>query len=151
MGKWQKNDYLKCPECLNLIRAYPDLSLDVRGYNLLNNHKNINTKNKDSLATDIVQFYTKLLNEITINEKIRSRDIENNYEYWKSNYSWFSDFITGRNLDGFTEYAVNSLDYKNRVGMHYMMTYNAVLIQYNDFKKKAEILVNRIEKIKTYD
>jgi len=150
-GEMTNNDYLNCLECLNLIRSYPDLSLDVRGYNQLNNYKNINNKKKDDLITDIVQFYTKQLYEIRLDERIRNNGFDNNFEYWKSNYSWFSDFITDRNVDGFTEYAVNSQDYKNRVGMHYMMTYSVVLTQYSEFKNKAEILINRIEKINAND
>ncbi|PHS68000.1 MAG: hypothetical protein COB12_01945 [Flavobacterium sp.] len=144
-GKMTKEDYLKCPECLRLITGYPDLSLDVRGYNLLNNHKNISENNKDSLTANIVQFYTEQLYEININEEQKGEDFGNNYQYWKNNYSWFSDFATRRNTAGFIEYAVNSQDYKNRVGMQYLINYDVLLLQYADFKKNAENLIGRIE------
>lgn len=145
-GKMTEEDYLKCPECLRLITGFPDLSLDLRGYNLLNNHKNISKNTKDSLTANIVQFYTKQLVEININEEQRATDFQNNYLYWKENYSWFSEFVTRRNLEGFTEYAVNSQDYKNRVGMQYLMAYDVLLLQYEDFKENAENLITRIER-----
>jgi Family of unknown function (DUF6090) len=144
-GKMTEEDYLKCPGCLSLITGFPDLSLDLRGYNLLNNHKNTSKNTKDSLTANIVQFYTEQLLEININEEQRATDFQNNYLYWKENYSWFSDFVTQRKLDGFTEYAVNSQDYKNRVGMQYLMAYDVLLEQYKDFKNQAQKLITRIE------
>jgi len=144
-GKMTKEEYAKCPGCIDIIMGYPDLSLDLRGYNLLNNYKYTSKSDKDSLTANIVQFYNEQLLEININEEQRGKDFANNYQYWKNNYSWFSDFVTGRNTAGFIEYAVNSQDYKNRVSMQYLMNYDVLLLQYKDFKENAENLISRIE------
>jgi len=142
-GKMTKKDYLDCRGCMGLIMGFPDLSLDVRGHNLLKNYKNA-ASGIDSLSVDIVQFYTQQLNEINLNEDLRTEDFSKNYHYWKSTQSWFSDFITERNSDGFIDYAVNSQDYKNRVAMFYSMT-NILSKQYKAFSKNAAILIKRIE------
>jgi len=140
-----KKDYLKCKDCTNPISGFPDLSFDVRGYNLLKNYKKISTSATDSLSVAIVQFYTKNLNEISVNEELRSEDFSENYHYWKTTQPWFSDFITNEKLDGFIAYAVNSQDYKNRVAMVNLMT-NLLSTQYKSFSKKAALLIKRIEK-----
>jgi len=142
-GKMTKKDYLKCPECTDIILGFPDLSLDVRGYNLLKNYKNA-ASDSDSLSVDIVQFYTQQLNEIQINEDLRSEDFSENYHYWKTTQPWFSDYITNRNLDSFIDYAVNSQDYKNRIVMINIMT-NLLSRQYKAFSKNAKVLIKRIE------
>ncbi|MFK5891094.1 MAG: DUF6090 family protein [Flavobacteriaceae bacterium] len=142
-GKMTKKDYLDCKGCTGLIAGFPDLSLDVRGYNLLKNYKNA-ASGIDSLSVDIVQFYTQQLNEIQINEDLRSEDFSENYHYWKTTQPWFSDFMTERNSDGFIDYAVNSQDYKNRVAMFYSMT-NILSKQYKSFSKNAAMLIKRIE------
>jgi len=142
-GKMTKKDYLKCTECTDIILGFPDLSFDVRGYNLLKNYKN-SVSGIDSLSVDIVQFYTQQLNEIQINEDLRSEDFSENYHYWKTTQPWFSDFMTERNSDSFIDYAVNSQDYKNRVAMINMMTY-LLSSQNKAFSKKATVLIKRIE------
>ncbi|MCF6214485.1 MAG: DUF6090 family protein [Flavobacteriaceae bacterium] len=142
-GKMTKKDYLKCTECTGIILGFPDLSFDVRGYNLLKNYKNT-ASGIDSLSVDIVQFYTQQLNEIQINEDLRSEDFSDNYHYWKTTQSWFPDFLIKRKSDGFIDYAVNSQDYKNRVTMAYSMT-NRLSKQYKAFSKNAAMLIKRIE------
>lgn len=142
-GKMTKKNYLDCKGCTGLIAGFSDLSLDVRGYNLLKNYKNA-ASGIDSLSVDIVQFYIQQLNEIQINEDLRTEDFSKNYHYWKSTQSWFSDYVTERNSDGFIDYAVNSQDYKNRVAMFYSMT-NILSKQYKSFSKNATMLIKRIE------
>jgi len=143
-GKMTKKDYLDCKGCVGLIMGFPDLSFDLRGYNLLKDHKNISATDTDSLSITVVQFYTKQLNEINLNEDLRSEDFSENYHYWKTTQPWFSDFFTERNSDGFIDYAVNSQDYKNRVAMFYSMT-NILSKQYKAFSKNAAMLIKRIE------
>ena len=66
-GEMTKQDYLKNNDCSRVIMGYPDFSRDLRGYNLLNNHKDNSKLEKDSLTLDIVKFYTKQIVEIQLN------------------------------------------------------------------------------------
>lgn len=145
-GKMTKEDYIKNKECSRILMNYPDFSIDLRGYNLISNNLKSDT---DSLTIDIVQFYSKTTLEIELNEKSKNINFNNNYIYWQNNSSWFSSFILGRdktNLnEEFIEYSINSQDYKNRVALFYLINYQVLSIQYEEFKVNAEILVKRIE------
>jgi len=148
-GIMTKEDYSKDKNCSGILMGFPDFSMDLRGFNLLNNYKYNAKSENDSLALDIVQFYTKQTIEIGVNEASKVEHFNNNYEYWKSNSTWFSNYIfEKRNTilnEEFIEYSINSQDYKNRVAMSYLMNYQVLIPQYEEFMGKAKNLVIRIE------
>jgi len=109
-GSMTKEDYDNCNGCEFLIIGNPDLTIEKRGYNLLNNFSSSKIS-AESLTIKIVQFYTKQLTKITVDDDLRGNDIANNVNDWKNNYKWYSDYITDRNNDGFIEYALNNQDY----------------------------------------
>lgn len=143
-GEMTREDYEKCQECKYLIVGSLDLSIEKRGYNLLNNF--ISAKiSVDSLSIKIIQFYTKQLNELTIDNPVRGNDIENNINHWKDNYTWYSDFITQRESDGFIEYALNNPDYTNRVANFYLLNYTIYIPILETFNIEAKSILNELE------
>jgi len=81
-GLMTKEDYKICDGCEWLIIGNPDLTIETRGYNLLNNFK----INAGSLSNTIVQFYTKQLAKLSVDDGLRGNDIGNNVNHWKDNY-----------------------------------------------------------------
>tara|TARA_R110001583_G_scaffold10179_12_gene47384 strand:+ start:1974 stop:2687 length:714 start_codon:yes stop_codon:yes gene_type:complete len=134
-------DYKTCNSCELLIIGNPDLTIETRGYNLLNNFK----MNAGSLTNDIVQFYTKQLAKLSVDDGLRGNDIENNVNHWKDNYKWYSDLITKQNNDEFIEYALNNKDYKNRVANYYMLNYTIYIPKLEAFISEAKVILKQIE------
>ncbi|NOY48219.1 MAG: hypothetical protein GXO84_08530 [Chlorobi bacterium] len=140
-GLMTKEDYKICDGCEWLIIGNPDLTIETRGYNLLNNFK----INAGSLSNDIVQFYTKQLAKLSVDDGLRGNDVANNVNNWKDNYKWYSDFITERNNDEFIEYALNNQDYKNRVANYYLLNYTIYIPKLEAFNSEAKIILKQLE------
>jgi Family of unknown function (DUF6090) len=140
-GLMTKEDYKICDGCEWLIIGNPDLTIETRGYNLLNNFK-INAGN---LPNDIVQFYTKQLAKLSVDDGLRGNDVANNVNNWKDNYKWYSDFITERNNDEFIKYALNNQDYKNRVANYYLLNYTIYIPKLETFNSEAKVILKQLE------
>jgi hypothetical protein len=143
-GKMTKKDYENCDGCEYLIVGSIDLSIEKRGYNLLNSFgaSKIST---DSLTIRIAQFYTKQLNELNVDNPTRLNDIENNINHWKDNYYWYSDYISGRNKNGFIDYALNTSDYTNRVANYYLLHYTIYIPILEEFNSEAQVILKQLE------
>ena len=139
-----KEDYENCYVCKRIIIGAPDLTIEKRGYNLLNKF-NTSKINADSLTNEIVQFYTKQLTKLHVDDGLRGNDIANNVNNWKDNYNWYSDYITGRNNDGFIEYALNNYDYTNRVANYYLLNYNIYIPNLKTFNSEAQVILEQLE------
>ncbi|WP_051957594.1 DUF6090 family protein [Altibacter lentus] len=143
-GEMTREDYKQCRECKFLIVGSLDLSIEKRGYNLLNN-VSTSKMSIDSLSVKIVQFYTKQLVELTVDNPLRENDIENNINHWKENYTWYAAFITQQNSDSFIEYALNDPDYTNRVANYYLLNYTIYIPLLETFTTEAKSIVNELE------
>ncbi|WP_296380305.1 DUF6090 family protein [Winogradskyella sp.] len=143
-GLMTKEDYDNCNGCEWLIIGSPDLTIEKRGYNLLNNLNSSKTS-ADSLTIKIVQFYTKQLTKLSVDDDLRERDIANNVNDWKNNYKWYSNYITDRNNDGFIEYALNNPDYTNRVANYYLINYTIYIPKLEVFNTKARAILKQLE------
>ncbi len=143
-GLMTKEDYDNCVDCTRIIIGNPDLTIEKRGYNLLNNF-NTSKINADSLTNDIVQFYTKQLTKLFVDDGLRGNDIANNVNYWKDNYNWYSDYITARNNDGFIEYALNDHGYKNRAANYYLLNYTIFIPKLEAFNSEAQDIIDQLE------
>ncbi len=144
-GLMSKKDYEECSYCEYLIMGFPDIYLEKRGFNLLNNYSNNFQRIEDSLQIKVIRFYTKHLVELYVDDGHKSNDLENNYTHWKNTYDWYSDFITGRDFTGFIEYALNNQDYKNRVANYFFLHHTIDIRQLKDFNEGAKILIKQIE------
>lgn len=145
-NKITKEDYKNCLFCTRVITGYPDLTINKNGYNLLAKYTNNSKYYKDSLQLRAMQFYTKQLVELHADDGIISEDLKSNYTDWKNNYHWFADYITGRNLDGFIDYALNDPDYKNRVANFYFLHIKIYAQILENFNQEATIILSDIKK-----
>jgi hypothetical protein len=143
-GLMTEVDYNNCNECEFLIVGNPNLTINKRGYNLLNNLSS-SIISTDSLTIKIAQFYTILLIEITADDDVRASDIANNVNDWKDNYNWYSDYITERNNNGFIEYALNNHDYTNRVANYYLNNYEIYIPKLKRFNTEAKVILKQLE------
>ena len=143
-GLMTKEDYENCFECKYLIVGSMDLSIENRGYNLLNNFNSANTS-EDNLTIKIIQFYTRQLTELHVDDRLRVNDIENTVNHWKDNYDWYADFMTERNSEGFIEYALNKHDYINKVANYYLLNYTIYEPILKQFNEEAKIILSLIK------
>ncbi|MGK0325324.1 MAG: hypothetical protein ACJA1D_000664 [Polaribacter sp.] len=143
-GLMIKENYNNCDGCQWLIIGGPDLTIEKRGYNLLNNFDTSKIK-ADSLTIKIVQFYTKQLTNLNVDNNLRLSDIAKNINDWQDNYEWYSDYITDRNIDGFIEYAINNHDYVNRTANYYMLNYTIYIPKLEAFNSEAQDILKQLE------
>lgn len=141
-----REDYFTYERAPFLILGYPEVSFDKRGLNLLSEFRSNTDHVQDSLASKIVDFYTERLLEIKVDDDFRAKDFEDNYFHWKNTYPWWHSFISRTNIDGFVEYALTDVDYKNRVANAYFLTYDVFLPELVAFKTQAEEIIGNIEK-----
>jgi len=140
-----REDYFRYERAPFLILGYPEVSFDKRGLNLLSDFRSNSDHVEDSLASKIVDFYTERLLEIKVDDEFRAKDFEDNYFYWKNTYPWWHSFISRTNIDGFLDYALNDVDYKNRVANAYFLTYDVFLPELLTFKSQAEEIIKKID------
>ncbi|WP_156168336.1 DUF6090 family protein [Kordia zhangzhouensis] len=139
-------DYMLNPQYTYLTIGFPEITFNKRGYDQLVTY---NTDSfQDSLPTHIIEFYTERLREIQIDDELRANDFKENYSHYKNNYEWWSDLISMRSSKEFVEYALNDPDYKNRIASVYFVAYKVFLPELTVFKKRAERILEEIEKRK---
>ncbi|MFK7749880.1 MAG: DUF6090 family protein [Kordia sp.] len=137
-------DYAFNPQYTHVMIGFPEITFNKRGYNQLTA---FNTdKFKDSLPTQIIEFYTKRLREIKIDDDMRAEDIKENYSHFKNNYAWWSDVISLKPNKDFIDYALNDPDYKNRIATTHFMAYQVFLPELRMFKSRAETILEAIQK-----
>ncbi len=137
-------DYAFNPQYTYIMIGFPEITFNKRGYNQLTA---FNTdKFKDSLPTQIIEFYTERLREIKIDDDMRADDIKENYSHFKNNYAWWSDVISLKPNKDFIDYALNDPDYKNRIATTHFMAYQVFLPELRIFKKQAETILEEIQK-----
>jgi hypothetical protein len=145
-GSMTEEDYNNCPDCLQLIFGYAELSIETRGYNLLNSFDYSSKLVEDSLSLKLAQFYTKHLTELHADDQLKQNDLASNINSWKTNYPWGADYISGRNTEGFLDYALNDQDYKSRVASYYLLHYRVDIPNQEAFLTEATSMLDLINK-----
>ena len=135
-------DYKKDESLARLIFGYPEISIETRGFKLIESIKT--TSNKNQLTVKIIDFYSKSLVEIKADDKLRAKDFDENLSYWKNNCDWWQEFIRLKLSDDFINYALKSKDYKNRLATSHFITYKVFIPELLTFKKKAEEIIKDI-------
>ena len=143
--KMTKEDYGNYPWYTKIITGYPDLTINKRGYNLLGGYNNNSKSGNDNLQVTIMQFYTKQLVDLHANDIIISEDVMSNYTDWKNNYTWYKDYISNRNLEGFIDYAINNPDYKNRVANYHFLHHKIYLPILEKFNINAKLILKQVD------
>jgi len=141
-----REDYINCERCANIINAHAPLNFKTKGFEMLKGYVDNQNETKDSLAADILMFYSQItdLSQI-INEHIKN-DVSGNLKYWKENHDWFYLNHEERiKNEDFLNYVVNSTDFKNRVAMQRILVVKNLKSILDTFNKNAKILLPRIE------
>ena len=111
-------DSLKnCSICTSLVTIYQPMTIQEKGFQQLKNFTDYNNVKRDTLITNVTQFYTIFDDLITNNNEMVKKEIIENLDHFKKQ-DWFINWIQGIRDPRVSEYFGNSRDYKNRVAAH---------------------------------
>ena len=150
-SRYSREDYKKNPKIGFLIFGYPELSFTKRGISLLEAFKGNLTMEKEELIQGLIKFYNEQLWEIKVDDELRGKDFQANFEYWKENHAWWLDFVQLKINEEFISYALNSDDYKKRVATAQFFAYKVYLPEIEKFKEQGIELIELIELIEAID
>ncbi|MEL6657345.1 MAG: DUF6090 family protein [Bacteroidota bacterium] len=143
--QYTETDYRTRPELGFLILGYPELSLNTRGFHLLEKFNGNIADDKEEIVQEVVEFYNKQLLEIKVDDDLRADDFKNNFNYWKNNTSWWGDYVQFKITEDFIEYAVESPDYKTRVATAQFFAYQVYLPEIEKFKSVGQEIIKEID------
>lgn len=139
-------DLLECERCNYIITGFPDFSIQTRGYELLKNFTSQDNDPLSALNSEISSFYKTNLLEIKIDQSFIAEHLRENFSFWKSNYDWWADFISGNQLpSGYIEYATTSNDYRNRVATYKIGCFELYLQKLKNFKIESQKLIKQMD------
>ncbi|MFD2824529.1 DUF6090 family protein [Lacinutrix iliipiscaria] len=139
------DDYLKCNQCMTILGGFPDIKLKTRGLELLRQNSTVINPNQDSLSNEISEFYSISHTEIDVSTKEVTIDWKDNRAYFKKNMTWFEDYTNSKINEEFINYALSSIDYRNRVISFHELYYEIYLNHLRKYKKEANLLINKIK------
>jgi hypothetical protein len=140
----KKENYKECLLCASLTTFYSPFNIQTKGFDLLKNISNETVNDKDSLVTNIIQFYT--LSKPVIeknNERLENGVMKNLNEL--RDYSWFVDLSQGKFNEEMIAYFTESEDYRKRVALHNMLATNNHLATIKEFKRQATEMLRLIK------
>ena len=140
-----KEDYKECPNCVYMALSYRTLTIEKRGYNLLENFGNTSSLRNDSLSLKITHFYSNQLTRLHTGDSATENLVNSTLELWQK-YNWFSGFVSGNNLDGFIDYTLNNPEYKNTASLYYLMHYTGTIKGLDSFIENATSMIHLIDK-----
>ena len=88
----------------------------------------------------INDFYEKYNNRLKSLNDLTLEDLKSNYNYWKENFDWFSDYLMNKGSDEFITYSIKNMDYKNRVANYFFLNCGLV----SETLIEAEVEANKI-------
>jgi hypothetical protein len=138
-GNLSKEDYISNPKYFDLIGGSEDFYLKTKGFEQLRNFKGRDFSSNE-LQIKINDFYEKYDNRIKSLNDLSLEDLKSNYNYWKENFNWFSDYLMNKGSDEFITYSIKNMDYKNRVANYFFL--NCGLI--SETLIEAEVEANKI-------
>ncbi len=134
--------------CRSLVTIYQPMTIQKKGYKLLQNYSNSSFAKKDSLITDLGQFYSYFDAAISTNNDLVKDEVLRNLNHLKSK-DWFAEWSQGVMTDAMRTYFGESIDYRNRVIANDILAtrnHQAVLKQYkNAVTKLLEDINVRLE------
>ncbi len=145
-GKMTPESYKSCIICPSLLTIYVPINLNDKGYTQLKNF-NQTSEQKDSLATEMILFYTSFFGLI---EPVQERLETSTYgtlENWRDTMPWFSELMSGNLPPAYIEYmSSSSSDYRNRVAYYNIIACKNLLPILKSYKENAAEALERIEK-----
>lgn len=139
------DDYRETPQISFLLLGYPELSLNKRGFLLLEKFNGHLAESREDIVQEVVEFYNKQLLEVAVDDELRADDFKENFSHWKNNTNWWLDYVQFRVTEDFMDYAVNDQDYKTRVATAQFFAYIVYLPEIEKFKEMGEGIISQIE------
>ena len=143
------DDYEETPQISFLLLGYPELSLNKRGFLLLEKFNGHLAESREEIVQEVVEFYNKQLLEVAVDDELRADDFKENFSHWKNNTNWWLDYVQFRVNEDFISYAVNDPDYKTRVATAQFFAYVVYLPEIEKFKDMGEEIISQIELLVT--
>lgn len=138
-------DYKKCVLCTAVISSYVPFDINDKGYLQLRDF-NATSKEKDSLAVSLVQFYKSYQLTLTqLSDEIKNNSLEN-LKYWRDHYPWFSSMMANKQDDRIADYMKNDPDFKNRAGYYNLIACKNFKLVVSLYKDDAIEALEEIEK-----
>jgi len=135
--------YDTCVVCPFLTTALLPVTIEQRGFDLLQlNQSNLG---HDSLVTQISQIYNYSLAAIELKKTLMTENVTENLNYWRKNYGWFAELMSGKSGQAFKEYTINDPEYKNQIAWIYVLIYGNFLPELEFFKDQMTKLLVGID------
>jgi len=142
-GEITKENIAEHPMATSLVTIYQSLSIQQKGYGLLNDFTSSTVPQKDTLVTNIGRFYSTYLHLIENSKDFVKTDVFKNLDAFRDK-PWFVDWSQGRQTDDMLTYFTTSEDYKKRVAAHKILAADAHLRFIETYKYNATELLRQI-------
>lgn len=140
------DDYKKNEDLAFILSGFPDIKLNQRGIDLLNQNLTSFNTNQDSLLILVNAFYSYFNTEIEVALEEVTMDYNDNRYYFKNNMIWFEDYQTRVLNDDFINYALTSQDYRNRLRSFHILFFNVYLMHLKEYNEEALKIMDAIDK-----
>jgi len=137
-------NYADCQRCGSLTTFVQSGTLQKKGYELLKSFSNQHTIRKDSLLTDITQFYTLFLGVVQNSSDLLTADALQNFDSFKQ-HSWFVDFTQNKTNPEMIAYFSESEDYRKRVAAHSILAHGNYLALLKSYQLNATEILRLIK------
>jgi len=147
----KKEDFKNCKNCIYVNFGFPEIKLRKNGIELLQNYNQQNNTSSDSLSIKLNSLFVDLTNSISVNLKELTSNTDSFLENIKYTQPWLADlnFSGPTNYsDGFIEYALTDIGYRNTAKLHYEMFYKIYIPHLKEYRiKSLEIIALIDEKL----
>ena len=143
-GPFTRKNYEECNDCHSIITTYVPFKLNDKGYGQLRSF-NQSKENRDSLAIELVQFYSGFIDVI---DEISSRveaDTYETLEHWRNTQPWFAEILSGKLPEEYLEYITNDPEYRNRVAFFNVIACKNLLPALKQYKGQAKLALEKID------
>lgn len=141
-----KEEYLKHPEYLTVLRGFKDFAINQRGFELLKKQSNDGSIGNQSLASKINLFYNQHLIEIDIANSEVMREFVYGINELKK-LPWFTSYFLHKETDEAIGYMLGNPIGKNQITMYYLV-YEIYVNELQEFKTNGEAIIKQIDAIK---
>ncbi len=136
-------NFKECTLCPSITTTYRPLTINIKGFEQLKEGIDQNTNAKDSLSTDITQFYTIFKGFIDSSNEMLKNETLKNIEDFKS-YDWFVDWTQGKTTTEMISYFATSEDYRKKVASYNVLAANNHLQYLKSYKQNAVYILDKI-------
>ncbi|MET1259842.1 DUF6090 family protein [Flagellimonas sp. DF-77] len=143
-GEINADNMAEYPLTRSLVAAYQPFTIQQKGFELLKEFKSASVVKKDTLVTEIAQFYTSYADVLRTSNEFVKEDVFKNLESFRER-SWFVDWSQGRLTEDMVAYFTTSKDYKTRVAAHKILAIDNHLNTIKSYQLNAKELLRMIQ------